>query len=230
MSSKRKSPLEIVQQQLSDLSEIVTEARGERWWPEVSINLRGSTLPNSWPPTQLRRLLNLAGDKEYNYAYTYLAQMFLMKHGVQIPTGVFLKNLAGPGTGRSPSKETRDFGIKAYRRQVELISALFPLEEATEDEWEDQIEKTKPSFRASQIAKELLPSQYKKGGKSRARAIKRVTDSIRTFKKSPPQIAVLPKIRTLISLGLFPPPGGSVERKNPGNQEASSNVDEKEAL
>jgi hypothetical protein len=143
-------------------------------------------MPGSWPTTQLKRLLCLAAEHEKLYAYSRILQLWLGRIGVPIPTKVFAKKISGPGTGPKLDKKKRAFGERAWQRQIELIighSDDLPEEELaarTETVWA-----AAPSYKASQIARELLPNRYHQGRAKREAARKYVAEAIALVKPTP---------------------------------------------
>src|SRR5205823_6303934 len=77
--------------------------------------------PGSWPICRLKLLLNSAADTGRTHAYSWLLQMWLGKHGVIVPRGIFSKGIWGPGTGRKRSKEKLKLGEMAAELQMRLI-------------------------------------------------------------------------------------------------------------
>jgi hypothetical protein len=161
VEKKSEHPYEAATRELLDLVEIIVLD-----WLKQGPSRPDSgppPMPGSWPTSQLKRLLNLAAEKQKIYAYIWILQRWLMRHGVYIPPGIFSKNIAGPGTGPKPSKKKRADGEKAWARQVGLIfgdtDGLSDSELARRARliWE-----LPPSFKAAQIAQELFEVRYLK--------------------------------------------------------------------
>ena|SRR5437899_628923 len=100
---KREHASEVARRELRELSVVLARQRAERGpsWPGHV----PPPVPGTWPTSRLEELLNLAAEKQFTYAYTWVLQLWLRKQGITVPTGVFSKNVFGPGTGPQPSKE-----------------------------------------------------------------------------------------------------------------------------
>jgi hypothetical protein len=180
MKLKREHPLEAATRELHDLIENIL-----RDWPTRDRPLSDTGPPprsGTWPTRQLKRLLNLANKRGANYAYTLILHHWLRKHEISIPPGIFSKNIVGPGTGPKQSKQKREDGEKAWRRQIELITE--ETKDLSEDELARSIWNAAPSYKASQIAKELFPRRYSGGLKKREAARKYVIEAIKLVKPS----------------------------------------------
>src|SRR5262245_33418034 len=184
MTKKREHPIELARRELRELTAVMLresrERRREPWWPA---HLPPPEL-GSWPTLQLARLLNLAAKEKKLYVYTLILQLWLLKQGINVPERIFSHKITGPGTGKRPSREKREFGERAWRRQVELIIGddkenISKRERVLRAQ---RVWDAAPSYKAAQITKELLLLRYCQGGRTRAAAIKYVTEAIAAVK------------------------------------------------